>query len=69
MAGDFYKATQTLDEVRRYVVNEDLRDQLEVFATVLTLASIDEMDGEVEEFFLCKMCLAIFLIFHEKKSE
>ncbi|MEM6700465.1 MAG: hypothetical protein AAF599_18820, partial [Bacteroidota bacterium] len=49
LAGDFYKATKTLDEVRRYVVNEDLKDQLLVFSTVLNLASIDEMDGEVED--------------------
>jgi len=49
LAGDFYKATKTLEEVGRYVVNEDLKDQLQIFAAVLNLASIDEMDGEVED--------------------
>ncbi|MEM8526062.1 MAG: hypothetical protein AAGG68_15595 [Bacteroidota bacterium] len=49
LAGDFYKATKTLDEVQRDVVNEDLKDQLQIFSAVLNLASIEEMDGEVED--------------------
>ncbi|MEL6942283.1 MAG: hypothetical protein AAFO82_06415, partial [Bacteroidota bacterium] len=49
LAGDYYKATRTLETAGRNVLNEDLKDQLQIFTTVLTLASIDEMDGEVED--------------------
>lgn len=49
LAGDYYKARQTLHTVERYVQNEALSNQLNILRTVLYLASIQKIGEEEEE--------------------
>jgi hypothetical protein len=49
LAGDYYKARQTLHEVERYVQNEELSNQINILRTVIYLSTITKIGAEEEE--------------------
>lgn len=49
LAGDYYKAEQTLLKAAHNVKNEALKDQLHAITTVLKVALYEEMDSDIED--------------------
>ena len=49
LAGNYYQAEQTFMKAQQFVMNEDLKQELQVLSTVLKLAKMGEIDTDVED--------------------